>query len=293
MERGITIFTPTYNRAYRLQKLYESLCDQSCDKFEWLVVDDGSTDSTKEMVNTWRKENKILIRYFWQENAGKAQAHNLGVELAEMQLFTCVDSDDYLLPNAVERIFEIWDKNPDKIGIICARIDVDHNPITYWNGSVKYCTLYDAYRKYDLRGDTMLIYQTELIKKYRFPRFEGEKFVTEAYLYDCLDREGNMYITNEALYVTEYLPDGYTLNSHKLIQENPYGFQAYIIQRLKLDKKWKYIIEDTWQYIAVKQIIKDKCLIKDSVYPVVTCLLFLSTCFMTALRKYIRQFLNH
>lgn len=288
MKKGITIFTPTYNRAYRLPILYQSLCEQSCLEFEWLIVDDGSTDNTKELVDCWIAENKITIRYFWQENAGKAQAHNRGVELSAMPLFVCVDSDDFLLSNAVKRIFAIWKEHPNKIGIICARRGMDHEPMTYWNGSVEYCTLYDAYRKYGLTGETMLIYRTDIIRRHRFPQFEGEKFVPEAFLYDCLDQEGMMYITGESFYVSKYLPDGYTYNIDTILKKNPYGFQAYIIQRLKLDKKIKYKIEDTWQYIAIKEIMKDDRLIEDSVYPLLTCLL----CFASGMKSKVNRVKN-
>ena len=274
MKNGITIFTPTYNRSYRLSTLYESLCKQSCREFEWVVVDDGSTDDTKVMIKKWQDEHKIIIRYFWQENAGKAQAYNLGVEVAERQLFLCVDSDDFLLCNAVEKILDLWERYPGKIGIICARLHADHELTTRWNGQVKYCTLYDAYRKYGLKGETVLIYQTDIIKKFRFPRFQGEKFVTEAYLYDRLDQEGVMYITDEAFYVAEYLPDGYTKNSQKIVEENPYGFLAYIEQRLRLDKKLKYKIIDTCQYIVYKRIVGEEDLIEDAVYPILTWVLY-------------------
>ena len=118
MNQGITIFTPTYNRAHRLPVLYQSLCKQTSREFEWVVVDDGSTDDTKSLINGWIKEGKINIRYFWQENAGKAQAHNLGVEMAEKNLFTCVDSDDLLVTNAVERISKVWNECLNKIGIL-------------------------------------------------------------------------------------------------------------------------------------------------------------------------------
>lgn len=278
MEEGVTVFTPTYNRAYCLPALYQSLCGQTSQKFEWLIVDDGSTDDTESLVKHWIGENKIKIRYCDQENSGKAQAHNRGVELARLQLFTCVDSDDALVSNAVERILEMWSEYPDKIGIICARMDAEYNPITQWKGKIQYCTLYNAYRKYGMRGDAMLIYQTDIIKRYKFPKFEGEKFIRESYLYDLLDQEGSMYITGEALYISEYLPDGYTRNSHRIVQENRQGYQAYLIQRLRLDKKLKYKAMDTLEYIINKQAMKDGRLIEDSVYPILTRLLYIVVC---------------
>ncbi len=279
MECGLTIFTPTYNRAYCLSVLYYSLCAQTVSEFEWLIVDDGSTDDTRDLVECWKQERKIKIRYFWQENTGKAQAHNRGGELARMELFTCVDSDDMLKPNAVADILSLWKQHSDQIGMISLKERSDGRPMAHWNSKVQYCTLYDAYRKYGLRGETMLIYRTALIKKYKFPAFEGEKFIQESYLYDRLDQEGTLYITNESFYRAEYLEDGYTRNNNKIFHENPHGHQAYIVQRLKLDKKLRYKILDTILYIGSKRLLKDHRMIVDSVYPVLTCSLYFPSMF--------------
>ena len=89
--KRLTIFTPTYNRAYILPKLYESLCVQTCQDFEWLIVDDGSTDNTQELVKEWIEDKKISVRYVYQENRGKMQAFNKAVSLSESELFVCVD----------------------------------------------------------------------------------------------------------------------------------------------------------------------------------------------------------
>jgi len=104
-EKRITVFTPTYNRAYILNRLYESLKKQSSKSFLWLIIDDGSTDNTEELVNAWIRENIIEIRYYKQENGGKQRAHNKAVELCDTELFICVDSDDYLTENAIEGVF--------------------------------------------------------------------------------------------------------------------------------------------------------------------------------------------
>ena len=100
----LTVCTPTYNRAHTLPRLYESLVRQTSQDFEWLVVDDGSTDNTRELVDGWVAEGRIRIRYVYKENGGKPSAHNLGVRMAAGELFFCVDSDDYLTDNAVEVI---------------------------------------------------------------------------------------------------------------------------------------------------------------------------------------------
>lgn len=120
----LTIFTPTYNRGYVLGKLYESLCKQTCFKFEWLIVDDGSEDDTSAKVKKWMKENdKFKIRYIYQNNQGKQLAFNTGVENCELEYFFCVDSDDYLTDNAVEEIYKILPNIKEKriAGIVALR----------------------------------------------------------------------------------------------------------------------------------------------------------------------------
>ena len=111
----LTVCTPTYNRAHTLPRLYESLVRQTSQDFEWLVVDDGSTDNTRELVDGWVAEGRIRIRYVYKENGGKPSAHNLGVRLAAGELFFCVDSDDYLTDNAVELILSAWENADRKI----------------------------------------------------------------------------------------------------------------------------------------------------------------------------------
>ena len=118
-EQKVTVFTPAYNRAYTLGRLYESLLKQTDKRFCWLIVDDGSTDQTEELVSNWIKENRIDIEYYKQENQGKPAAHNTGVELTKTELFTCVDSDDYLTDNAVGEILNAWERKTDGcIGIL-------------------------------------------------------------------------------------------------------------------------------------------------------------------------------
>lgn len=248
----ITIFTPTYNRGYILDRLYDSLKKQTDKNFEWVIVDDGSEDNTKNIIDEWKKENKILIRYFKQENQGKPIAHNLGVENAEGELFVCVDSDDLLKENAVEIIRKFWKENEDEdtIGIVFPKINKDNNyigkPITK---KVKKATLLDFYNKYDLKGDTMLVYKTSIIKKYRFPKIEGEKFIPENYLYDKLDQEGKLLWCDAKLYVCEYLEDGYTNNAKKLIKNNPKGYCLCAKNRMKLSKNYKVIYKAAAQYV--------------------------------------------
>ncbi len=273
----ITIFTPTYNRAYTLQKLYASLCAQTSGDFVWLIVDDGSEDETKEIIDLWIKENIIKIRYYFQENSGKSMAHNKGVELTETELFTCVDSDDSLCADAVASILEVWENsNKQYTGVLCLKKNVcaEGNEIYKVADGVKSCTLRKAYSQYGLRGDAMLVYKTEIIGKYRFPRFPEEKFVPEAYLYDRIDRDGELLVLNKELYLYEYLSDGYTANMASLLKRNPQGYLAYIIQRLEMDRSFTDRAKDSIRYLAMAKVAGNKRMIKNAVYPLIAFLVY-------------------
>ena len=126
----VTVFTPTYNRAYILEQLYRSLCSQTCKNFEWLIVDDGSTDNTCELVALWSQENKFSIRYYLQKNGGKHRAINKGVELAQGELFYIVDSDDQLPPNSINDILCIYSDvcDDDSFAGVCEIIHISLNP---------------------------------------------------------------------------------------------------------------------------------------------------------------------
>ena len=297
MKKGITIFTPTYNRAYTLERIYNSLKKQKNTDFEWLIVDDGSTDNTKEVVSKWIQEKNINLRYYYQENAGKMQAHNKGVELAKYELFCCVDSDDYLTNNAIDIILKCWEmhKNDDNIiGILDFKFSKKGQELSSGNlNNVigRTCTLDDAYRKFGLRGDAELIYRTEIIKRFSFPSFKGEKFVPEVYLYDQLDRVGKLYVQGKKLFVCEYLPDGYTASMKKTIHDNPCGYEAYITQRLSIvDKRLSDIAEDAIRYVAIEKCrhTNDMDIIKNSPHKIITTIMipFGKLFFHLAYKKY-------
>lgn len=223
----ISVITPTYNRAYILTQCYESLCRQTCGDFEWVVVDDGSTDETESRVKSFIEERRISIKYFKQENGGKHRAHNLAVENSSGELCVCLDSDDMLAPNAIERASEVWRShhNKETIGILALRGDMSgHDPIcSSIPKGLKKTTMTELRDRYDFEGDTVLFFDTEILKRNRFTEFEGEKFLTEANLYTDLDKIGEMIMLDEVLYYCEYRPDGLTAKYHKLLFENPIG----------------------------------------------------------------------
>lgn len=277
----ITVFTPTYNRSKELKRLYASLKIQMNKSFVWLIVDDGSSDDTAELVEKWKTESAFEIQYFKQENQGKSMAHNKGVELTRTELFTCVDSDDFLKENAIEEIEKCWKHaTENNVGILAFKGEelksvtkLERRPIGE-NGYVN-STLKNAYDHLGLKGDTMLIFKTNVIQKYKFPHFEGEKFVPEAYLYDLIDQDGKLMILEKTIYMCEYLEDGYTKNMAALLKRNPKGYEAYIRQRLKLDIEMKNKFLDTIRFVAIMLIDKkNKKIIRNSEYPVLTFLAY-------------------
>ena len=239
----LSIITPTYNRAYILPKCYESLVNQTIKDFEWIVVDDGSTDDTENLINSFIKENKIDIKYVKKENGGKPSAHNLGAEYAAGEMFLCLDSDDILTEDAVEVAKNFWqNSHTDGItGILAKRGSIKNKEqiCSSWNENLKSSTMYNLFNELGFSGDTALFFKTEILKQEKFPSFIGEKFIPETALYSDIDKHGKMLLLDKVLYLTEYLPDGLTYNYHKLLKNNPYGTAYSYYKQLCIAKSLK------------------------------------------------------
>lgn len=223
----ISIITPSFNRGYILPQCYESIKVQTCKNFEWIIIDDGSVDDTEQIVSGFIQENIIDIKYIKQKNGGKHRAHNIGVKAARGELMVCVDSDDSLSPNAIERVVFEWNSRQidDIIGILALRGDLkEHKPICAMiPEGILHCTMSDLRDLYGFEGDTVLFFKTDVLKRNPFKEFKGEKFLTENNLYCDLDSIGEMLLLNEVLYYCEYLPDGLTSKYAKLLIDNPKG----------------------------------------------------------------------
>lgn len=212
-----TVFTPTYNRSYIIGKLYESLIRQSFRDFEWLVVDDGSTDDTGTLIAKFVAENKIPIRYIRQENGGKHRAINRGVREAHGELFFIVDSDDYLADNALERTAQHYSKirrNPEFCGVSGLRILPNGEKAGgEENWSIIDATAKEIRTKYGVKGDLAEVWKTEILGRFPFPEFEGETFCGEMLVWRRIARAGyKLRFFYEKIYICDYLPDGLTRN---------------------------------------------------------------------------------
>ncbi len=234
----LTIFTPTFNRAYTLGDLYASLTRQTSNQFEWVVVDDGSTDNTEELIKKWIAEGKVAIVYKKQPNQGKHIAINTGVEIATGELFFTVDSDDFLSDDATEKILSHWEKygvgRENVSGIISYKRLKDGK----FSGKlipkeVQYCTLREASRKFDSRGDKVVIHRTDILRRYPYPQFEGEKFLGESYVYNLIDDHYQLSVMDDAIYWFEYRNDGLSCDFRRLYRNNPRGFYLIFTQNTK------------------------------------------------------------
>lgn len=228
--KTLTVFTPTYNRAHTLARTYESLLRQTCKDFEWLVIDDGSTDNTRELVEGWIKENKIPVKYIRQENQGMHGAHNTAYRNITTELNTCIDSDDYMPDYAVEKIVDFWKQYGSEkyAGIVGLDQTEDKKIIgTAFPESLKESTLQGFYAKGG-SGDKKLVYRTDVIKKYpEYPLFEGERYVGLAYKYMLIDRDYKLLTLNEPLVTVEYQLDGSSYNMYSQYWRNPKGFSFF------------------------------------------------------------------
>lgn len=226
----LTIFTPTYNRAHTLPRTYQSLCQQSCKDFIWLVVDDGSTDNTAELVHKWQVQNNgFEIRYIYKENGGMHTAHNTAYENIDTELNICIDSDDKLAFGAVEKILNKWDQVKDcgYAGIIGLDADFDGNIIGKGFPKGLKETSVIGYYSAGGSGDKKLIYRTDVINRYPpYPVFEGEKYVGLSYKYRLIDQDYKMAVLDEILCNVEYQPDGSSGTMLKQYRKNPKGFVA-------------------------------------------------------------------
>ena len=269
-KKRITVFTPTYNRAYLLNRLYESLVRQTNQSFVWLIVDAGSTDNTKEFVNDCIFRDLIEIRYFKQENGGKQRAHNKAVELCETELFICVDSDDFLTEIAIEKFLSIWDRIEQKSelsGIVALKGHDINKPLgTSMPNNLKISPLNELYNKYGFTGDTTLLFRTDILKKFPFYVAEGEKFIGEGYIYIQIDQYYSMYIVNEVLCICEYLNDGYTANVKRLTKENPKSYTVLKRQAVVLSKTFKSKYLNTVKYQIGCILSEERHLIQNAPY---------------------------
>ena len=235
------------------------MCKQTCKNFEWLVVDDGSTDETETLVNQWSRVSDFPIRYIKQENGGKYRAYNKGLEFAEGEFFFCVDSDDWLPSNSVELISQYVDtvRQTDTLaGLVALKTYQDETVIGRpYKEPGKQCSLYHLELSGE-GGERSLVFKTNIVKLFPFPVETNEKFHGESIVYDRFHGRYEFLTINEVLTVCEYQSDGLTSNIRSLMANNPAGYKLYFAQRINMATSFTERLGYIIRYNAFKQLYK-------------------------------------
>lgn len=290
--KTLTIFTPTFNRANLLPQLYESLCKQTSQDFEWLIIDDGSVDNTKELVVSWLAASKIKIKYVYKDNGGMHTGHNLAYKLIKTPFNVCIDSDDYMPSEAVAIIIkETKMLESYHAGIIALDSDIKGNLIgTKIPEHLTSCKLNELYSLHKVKGDKKLIYRTEIVKQFpAYPIFEREKFVPLDYLYLLIDQKFYLKPVNEIVCIVEYQLDGSSMNIMKQYRKNPRGFAFSRISRINFGTTLKERFKNAIHLVSSALFVNELSLLRKSNK---TMLVFFAIPFGLVLNLYIRYKTN-
>ena len=250
----ITVFTPTYNRAHLLPRLYESLCSQTFRDFEWVIVDDGSTDETKSLSLSLpsREETFFPIRYYYQENGGKHRAINRGVEEANGELFLVLDSDDTLPEKSLERIDYYYKqvRGDQRFGGVCGYM-AHHDGTMIGHGcdvTVLDTNSIDLRYRYHVKGDMLEVFRTSVLREIPFPEIKGEKFVPEALVWNRIACKYLLRVFREVVYYRDYLSGGLTEKIVKIRMESPIASTMTYVEMLQYNIPFIQKIKATINY---------------------------------------------
>jgi len=236
----ITILTATYNRENELHNLYNSLNEnyKVFKDFEWIIIDDGSSDNTKEVVKSWIKKEKYKIDYHYQDNQGKMAAINNGMKYVTGDVIIEMDSDDYFTPNALKMINSDYEKLDSNAYGIIYKIKINDKSKNVEDLDGKKLKLFEIHNKYGYDFDMRLTFKTSIRKKYKYELEHNEKFITEARTYYKMDFDNDgLLFLNKDIACSNYLEDGYTKNLKKVFKNNPYGYYEYFKECLTYIKK--------------------------------------------------------
>jgi glycosyltransferase involved in cell wall biosynthesis len=242
-----TVFTPTYNRANLLPRVYESLVRQTYKNFEWLIVDDGSTDNTKEIVESFVKSASFPVRYIWKSNGGAHTADNLGVRNARGEFFAIMDSDDWYIDDALQIMLEVWnsiqESDKHKFCGVCGLFAYDDGKIV---GSKFPQEVWDSddfafMNIYRINGDKIGCKLTDILKKFPFPEDVGQ-FVTEATVWNRIGIAYSTRFINRVLAIKQYQTGGLTDNGRINVIKNPKAMVLYYSELLNCKKRLPLLV---------------------------------------------------
>lgn len=245
----VTIFTPSFNRASFLPRVYESLCKQTSKDFEWLIVDDGSTDNTREVIYQIKAKHTVPfpIRYIYKQNGGKHTAINLGAKEAKGELFLILDSDDSLPADSVAYILSEYKEvaNSGNLAGVCGLM-AHHDGTLIGSGFPKDQLVANSLEqryKYGVTGDLTEVWKTDVLREFPFPEISGERFCPEQLVWFRIARKYKLSCFNKIIYFRDYLDGGLTDNIVKVRMKSPIAstmcyaelnqYEIPIMQKLK------------------------------------------------------------
>ena len=271
MKEMLTVFTPTFNRAECLKKGYEALCRQTCKEFVWLVVDDGSTDQTRLLVEQWsRQEKGFEVRYIYKENGGLHTGYNVAIANIDTELSVCIDSDDYMPDDAVEKILTFWKKEgSDKYaGIAALDAFEDGTIIGDPFPKQKSINILDvSLGKYHYKnGDRKLVVRTALYKEVApMPSYENEKNFNPHLMHLQISEKYDFLIYNTVLCVVEYQEDGMSNGIFKQYLNSPKSFAHMRKYMLGLKgTTFKFRMRHAIHYVSSSIIARNKRFLQES-----------------------------
>lgn len=265
----LTILTPTYNRCEYLQRLFESLYKQTCMDFQWLVIDDGSSDRTEEYFKGIKLSN-FEIDYYKKKNGGKHTALNFSHPHIKGKLVIIVDSDDILSEDAVDTILNDWKlyKDNSAIGVISyLKGDMlTHNSCAPSDAPDRYFSNHIDYRiNRNIKGDMAEVVRTDVFKSYTFPEFTNERMVSEEWLWNHIAMQYKTIYRQKMIYYCEYIDGGLTKSGRKLLMRNPLGqmeaCKSYFVDavniRMQIKKMLLYCVYGLCSQKNIKNILQD------------------------------------
>jgi len=262
----ISIFTPTYNRGHLLPRLFASLQKQSFRDFEWIIVDDGSTDDTKAVVRDLLQKADFGIQYLYQRNSGKHVAHNTAAASAKGELFLCVDSDDYLKANdTLDELVGLWDQHSHDesiMGILSKKEDNNGQALcTPLPTEIACASPFFLEKQYQCKGEWNITYRTDFVQSHLYPVFPNETFFPDSYISDELSKKYKVWIHDRFDVICEYLPDGLSRKFRMLMKNNPHGFCYANMNQIDLHNSLSGKFGSAIRYWAFKFMCHDDAVV--------------------------------
>lgn len=237
--KKLTIFTPTYNRSDLIVNCYNSLKKQTNNNFKWLIIDDGSTDDTEsQIIKMIEEENEFKIEYHKKSNGGLSSVYNYAIEIIDTEFFMCIDSDDYLPDDSVEKIINTFEKRDSCFtsGLIGYNMKCSGEIIGCFP-KLDTIHLSTLITKYKFKGDFKAVYKSTIAKQYLpIPSFEEEKDLNPIYLMLKIDKDYKMIVLRDVIGIVDYQSDGMSSNIFQQYIRSPYSFAELRKLYISLDE---------------------------------------------------------